>query len=606
MLKKMCGFALAFCSAFGTMAQMTIPLNDLSAFKKTADNWRIVGDVNVDLSVENKMMTTPGTGVLACIHEKGTYGDEFELYTKVEHGDADLEFDFLLAKGANSGVYLQGRYELQLFDSWGKKSARYDDVGGIYERWNDKMPEGQKGYEGIAPRTNAAKSPGLWQHMKISFQAPRFDANGKKIQNAKFLKVELNGTTLHENVEVTGPTRGSMQENEVKMGPLRFQGDHSSVAFRNIQLNNFNQPAATLTDLNYDVYYGNYPLTTDLSTLKAGSQGKADQISWDVSKESNDYVIVYKGKLNVPADGKYTLTHQISGNTLLKVDGKAIAKDTWYNANQTIDEHVELTKGTHSLEIINNKRDGWLKPAMGFWVSGPGFRETPFHSLGSLLANKPTDPILVNADKPTVLRSFMDFRPTPQSKNYRVVHAVSVGNPAGLHYTYDMDKAALVQVWRGNFLDATPMWENRGDGSSRPMGKALPLSVDFLVNKTAADGSAWKTDTTGSNYRPMGYKMESSGIPTFMFNAFGASATDAIRVKDGKSIERTITFENAPNNLVLKIADGKKIEKLDGDLYAVGDKNYFVKIANAKITDAGGMQQLVVPANGKVSYELMF
>jgi hypothetical protein len=74
--------------------------------------------------------------------------------------------------------------------------------------------------------------------MKISFQAPRFDAAGKKIANAKMLKVELNGIILHENVELFGPTRSSI-DGEVAKGPLMFQGDHGSVAFRNLVIKSF-------------------------------------------------------------------------------------------------------------------------------------------------------------------------------------------------------------------------------------------------------------------------------------------------------------------------------------------------------------------------------
>ncbi len=606
MLKKLGSLVLVSTMLSTVSAQTTIPLNDLSAFKKSADNWRIVGDVNAEIYQENSLLTSLGTGVLACIHEKGKYGSEYELYSKFEHGDLDIEMDFLLAKGANSGIYLQGRYEVQLYDSWGKATAKYNDVGGIYERWNEAMPEGQKGYEGTAPRTNAAKAPGLWQHIKISFQAPRFDASGNKIQNAKFIKVELNGTTLHENVEVTGPTRGAVVDNEVSEGSLRIQGDHGSVAFRNITYSNYNQPSATLSDIRYNVYYGSWMENVDLSTLEVGDRGKAEQLTWEVSKESNNYIIAYKAKLDAPSTGKYTFHYQISGNTLLKIDGKAITANSWSTATEPTEVTVELAAGTHALEIINNKRDGWLKPTIGLWVSGPGFRETPLHSIGSMLASKPVDPILVHADKPTTLRSFVDFKKSPEDENYRVVHAISVGHPAGLHYTYDLDKASLVQAWRGGFLDATPMWENRGDGSSRPMGKALPLSVDFLVNKTPLNGT-WSADTTGSGYKPLGYKMVESGLPTFMFTAFGASATDEIRVKDGKSLARKLSFQNAPSGLVVKIADGIKIEKVSNDLYAVDDKAYFVKAANASIRSSDGMQQLILPINnGEATYELMF
>ncbi|MEK7676891.1 MAG: family 16 glycoside hydrolase [Verrucomicrobiota bacterium] len=69
------------------------------------------------------------------------------------------------------------------------------------------------------------------------FRAPRFDASGKKVENARFVKVTHNGRVIHENVELTGPTRAATYENDEKpTGPLMLQGDHGPVAYRNLQL----------------------------------------------------------------------------------------------------------------------------------------------------------------------------------------------------------------------------------------------------------------------------------------------------------------------------------------------------------------------------------
>lgn len=95
-----------------------------------------------------------------------------------------------------------GQYELQLRDSWGAQVITSGENGGIYERWDESRPDGQKGYQGYAPRQNVSKGPGLWQHLVVSFQAPRFNAEGQKIENARFIKVELNGVTIQENVEL--------------------------------------------------------------------------------------------------------------------------------------------------------------------------------------------------------------------------------------------------------------------------------------------------------------------------------------------------------------------------------------------------------------------
>jgi hypothetical protein len=150
-----------------------------------------------------------------------------------EHGDLELELEVMLPRGSNSGIYLQGRYEVQLLDSWGVKNPKFGDIGGIYRNW-----ENEKGkiYMGKAPLSNPAKAPGLWQKFKISFRAPRFDAAGNKIENARFVYVDLNGVRIHDNVEVPLPTGGPIENNEKPTGPLMIQGDHGPVAIRNIRV----------------------------------------------------------------------------------------------------------------------------------------------------------------------------------------------------------------------------------------------------------------------------------------------------------------------------------------------------------------------------------
>jgi hypothetical protein len=69
----------------------------------------------------------------------------------------------------------------------------------------------------------------------IEFQAPRFQ-DGKKVANAVFKKVVLNGQVIHENVEMPGVTGGNLGQGEQPQGPLMFQGDHGPVAFRNIRV----------------------------------------------------------------------------------------------------------------------------------------------------------------------------------------------------------------------------------------------------------------------------------------------------------------------------------------------------------------------------------
>ncbi|MDP6445067.1 MAG: DUF1080 domain-containing protein [Pirellulaceae bacterium] len=148
-------------------------------------------------------------------------GGARDFYTEKKVGGGTFEVEFMVPKGSNSGVYLMGEYEIQILDSYGKKKFGPGDVGGLYGAQ--------------APRVNAAKAPGEWQKFVIDFRAPKFDANGKKTANARFVKVTLNGKLIHENVEMKGPTPGGLTGREASTGPLMFQGNHGPVAYRNIK-----------------------------------------------------------------------------------------------------------------------------------------------------------------------------------------------------------------------------------------------------------------------------------------------------------------------------------------------------------------------------------
>jgi len=189
--------------------------------------WTEVGGVGLDEKDARKLATKPGKGII----DNG--GRTKNILSKEEFGDIEAHVEFMVSKGSNSGVYFQGRYEIQVFDSWKVAKPKHSDCGGIYQRWG-KNPSGKMGYEGVAPRANASKEPGAWQTFDVIFRAARFDKNGKKIQNAKFVKVVHNGIVVHENHEVTGATRASAFNDEKPLGPLMLQGDHGPVAYRSI------------------------------------------------------------------------------------------------------------------------------------------------------------------------------------------------------------------------------------------------------------------------------------------------------------------------------------------------------------------------------------
>ena len=120
----------------------------------------------------------------------------------------------------NSGVYVQGRYEVQILDSYGLKSKN-NDCGAIYEV--------------AAPKENACKAPSVWQSFDIEFTAPKFE-NGKKTEPAR-MTVHHNGVKIHDDVPIpVDNTRAGLGGDPSKPGPIMLQDHGHPVQFRNVWL----------------------------------------------------------------------------------------------------------------------------------------------------------------------------------------------------------------------------------------------------------------------------------------------------------------------------------------------------------------------------------
>ena len=130
------------------------------------------------------------------------------LMTEQTFTDFKLHVEFRYPKGSNSGVYLRGRYEVQVADSKGSGAA-YDQLGAVY------------GF--LVPTEMVAKEPGEWQTYDITL-------------TGRMITVIANGKMIICNAEIPGITGGAIDSKEADPGPIMFQGDHGVVEFRNIIL----------------------------------------------------------------------------------------------------------------------------------------------------------------------------------------------------------------------------------------------------------------------------------------------------------------------------------------------------------------------------------
>lgn len=581
----------------GMLPFSTIALTNKTSFQETAENWQIAGNVYADRNQEEHMEKYEGTGVLVNLPSQE---NRSQLFTTFEHGDLALELDFMMPKGSNSGIYLQGRYEVQLFDSWGVAEPTYTDCGGIYQRWDESRPEGEKGYEGHPPTINASKAPGLWQHMFIQFKAPNFDANGNKIANAKFEKVILNGVTVQENVEVTGPTRSAAFEDEKPTGPLMIQGDHGPVAFKNIHYKQYSDQHLVLKNLKYQLYEGDFSSPDTLASLEPQKSGETDTISYLINREYEQYAILFTGTLVAPADGDYLFKVQTAGGHKLNIDGKTLVDYAYSNYLDDVDySKVHLDKGEHSFEFDFVKNSAPWRKGMGLYYEGPEIPMQPLHSLGSIPQPRAPEPIVIKPDdSPELQRGFM------MHKHQKRTHCISIGTPEKVHYSYDLSQGALLNAWSGAFLDVTDMWHQRGEAQlAQPMGNV----VEFFSKPTFAilsDAQTSWPDTIDQESQPYyeGYALDSTGLPIFNYHLGRTQISDYLYPeKDGlRALHREIHFKGTASNLYCRIADGNEITELPNGSYAIGDKNYYLEVdtpGELIVRNNGGKDELLWSGN---------
>lgn len=128
------------------------------------------------------------------------------LVSREKFGDFKLHAEFRYRKGSNSGIYLRGRYEVQIDDAFGQEPD-LDHLGAIY------------GF--LVPREDAARPAETWQTLDVTLLGRR-------------VTVVLNGTTVIDRLEIPGITGGALDSREGEPGPIMLQGDHGPVDFRSL------------------------------------------------------------------------------------------------------------------------------------------------------------------------------------------------------------------------------------------------------------------------------------------------------------------------------------------------------------------------------------
>ena len=158
---------------------------------KNMDGWSTTG--NNQWLVESDVLKSPKSGS--------------NIFSTQKFNDFKLHIEFRYPKESNSGVYLRGRYEVQIEDSKQGTEPAKGEIGAVY------------GF--IAPSEWVAKGPGVWQSYDITLVG-------------RLVTVVCNGKQIICNQEIPGITGGAIDSKEGEPGPIYMQGDHGPIEFRNI------------------------------------------------------------------------------------------------------------------------------------------------------------------------------------------------------------------------------------------------------------------------------------------------------------------------------------------------------------------------------------
>jgi hypothetical protein len=159
-----------------------------------------------------------------------------DVVTVERFGDFELHLEFWLPlmadqtsqARANSGLYLQGLYEIQILDSFDNETYSMGECGALYMQ---------------APvLLNASLPPERWQTYDVVFRAPLFDAEGSRVKDGS-VTIRQNGQTIHNETPITEPTGGAMKHSPSEPGPVRLQDHSNRVRFRNLWIRRLNPEA---------------------------------------------------------------------------------------------------------------------------------------------------------------------------------------------------------------------------------------------------------------------------------------------------------------------------------------------------------------------------
>ena len=258
---------------------------------------------------------------------------------------------------------------------------------------------------------------------------------------------------------------------------------------------------------------------------------------------------------------------KIADKTVITIDGKTGGSDS------TI---LDLEAGVYPIELVYHKQFKiWFVPGddIILGVEAPAIAYSNLNAVLRLV-EAVGGMIIPVKHEPTMQRSFMNHRGEKRT------HVISVGEPGAVNYAFDLASGSFLQFWRGDFVETTLMWYERGEPQlAVPLGSIVERSGKPSVAFLNDQNMAWPD--SNANYNYIGYDIDKTGRPVFKYTLGNINVSENFQTADdGKKLLHTITVNSgsAVNNFWCRIAEGRTIAKLPNDFYAIDDKKFLIQL----------------------------
>lgn len=551
-----------------TLAQSGLTKLTPNSFK-ISENWKVYESVQMHPfradATQKLPLYSETEGVLL-----GSVGEAATV--RLEPGDLLLNFEFAIAKDAAGTVTLPGGYVIKLADSWQQVGLRNTISGSIGN---------------AIPNQNASKAAGLWQKARMLIRK----AQPKMPAQVEYLY--LNDVLVQENVFL--PTSDNSNA-------LSFQVQSGAMAIKKVfyQIQNEIKPVA-LRAMTYQLYKGwaeNIESIDSKNLIKKDTTSALTQ-AWGIGQK--DFCVVYEGTISVEKKADYQFLLAYMGHLSFEIDGTPVLPNQWNEfSQQPVGRSVNLSAGEHRFKLFYHK--AWRPAAFGLTVSASGVRPYSLHALSSLPEPEPIPMIAVTPkERPEMVRSFVQM----EGEKTKRTHVLSVGSPQGLHYSVDLNQAALLQVWRGAFADVTEMWHERGEPQLlKPLGVTQKLNGKSNIAILNEPTAFWPDSVAELSYK--GLKLDDSGTPAQMYQFNKTEITQKI-VPTRNGLVNTITATTLVDGLTARLAVADAIVEIEKGIYSIDNQQYYVYVPVEflpVVRTSNGKQELIVPVKEIVTYTI--